>query len=351
MPIEGKELRTLRDNVESELQRITETSLEERFVWLASCPPRTQQYWQYELSIWEDDDNWHNLPCGIFTGVGRTNNPDLGIQTFFDSNDHLLDIIDNAVSTGSMNGLIPLLQRAEALLSEQALQLSIGGAAVNLYSYVYADDEWLKNVCNEYILILHLDENKRDGLTMGCQQSQRYRIKVPGGGGTMFLAIPFDKVQLFEGHERVEGYQNQPYYEYQVALSFAGEDRNYVARVANQLRQKSVRVFYDKYEAASLWGKDLYIHLDEVYRKKARYCVVFLSENYRKKLWTNHERESAQARAFQENKEYLLPVRLDDTEIPGIKPTIGYIHKRDVTVGQLVDLIYRKVHGFGTQQG
>lgn len=138
--------------------------------------------------------------------------------------------------------------------------------------------------------------------------------------------------------------------------SSADADRG--QRTQDTSRQRRIRtpenhrnIFYDKYEAASLWGKDLYTHLDEVYRKKARYCVVFLSENYRKKLWTNHERESAQARAFQENKEYLLPVRLDDTEIPGIKPTIGYIHKKDVTVGQLVDLIYRKVHGFGTQQG
>jgi hypothetical protein len=349
--IVGEEIRRLHDKVELELQRITETSLEERFLWLPNCPAIPQQYWLYELSIWEDDSNWHNLSCGLFTGVGRSNNPDLSIQTFFENNDHLLSIIENAVSTGAMNGLIPLLQTAMGLLSEQALQESIGGAAVSLHSYISSDDEWLKNVCNEYILILHLDENRRKELSVGCQQPERYRIKVPGSGGPMFLNVPFDKVELFEGHKRVEGYKNQPYFEYQVALSFAGEDRNYVARVANQLSAKKVRVFYDKYETASLWGKDLYTHLDEVYRKRARYCVVFVSENYRKKLWTNHERESAQARAFQENKEYLLPVRLDDTELPGIKPTIGYIHKKDVTVSQLADLIYKKIYGFGTQQG
>jgi hypothetical protein len=75
----------------------------------------------------------------------------------------------------------------------------------------------------------------------------------------------------------------------------------------------------------ALWGKDLYTHLDEVYRKRARFCVVFLSKHYRNKLWTNHERESAQARAFEEKEEYILPVKFDDTEIPGIKPTIAYI--------------------------
>ena len=31
-----------------------------------------------------------------------------------------------------------------------------------------------------------------------------------------------------------------------------------------------MRVFYDEYERAELWGKDLYSHLDEVYRRSAR---------------------------------------------------------------------------------
>ena len=31
-----------------------------------------------------------------------------------------------------------------------------------------------------------------------------------------------------------------------------------VQRVANELRNLGVRVFYDRYEQAQLWGKDLY---------------------------------------------------------------------------------------------
>ena len=162
----------------------------------------------------------------------------------------------------------------------------------------------------------------------------------------MFIRAPFDKIQCFEGNERVEGHRYEPYYEYQVALSFAGEDRLYVSKVAKMLRQRRIRVFYDEYEKAILWGKDIYVHLDEVYRKRARFCVLFLSESYKDKLWTNHERESAQARAFEENKEYILPVRLDDTEILGIKPTTGYIHKDDVTIKELEDLVYKKIYGF-----
>ena len=54
---------------------------------------------------------------------------------------------------------------------------------------------------------------------------------------------------------------------YDVALSFAGEQRAYVEKVAAALRRRGHRPFYDDYEKASLWGKDLYEHLDCVYQK------------------------------------------------------------------------------------
>lgn len=113
--------------------------------------------------------------------------------------------------------------------------------------------------------------------------------------------------------------------EFDVALSFAGEDREYVEKTADFLVKSGVKVFYDMYEDTNLWGKDLYQHLDDVYQNKAKYTVVFISENYKKKLWTNHELKSAQARAFSENTEYLLPARFDNTEIAGIRKTTGYI--------------------------
>jgi hypothetical protein len=102
-------------------------------------------------------------------------------------------------------------------------------------------------------------------------------------------------------------------------------------------------VFYDAYEQASLWGKNLYPHLSDVYQHKAGYCVVFLSRFYRDKLWTKHELQSAQARAFSENREYILPVRLDDTEVPGILSTVGYIDMRNTTVENLFLLISEKL--------
>ncbi len=132
-------------------------------------------------------------------------------------------------------------------------------------------------------------------------------------------------------------------FEYDVTLSFAGEQRDYVEAVAAELRSQGVRVFYDNYEQVNLWGKDLYVHLDYIYRKAARYCVLFASADYAKKAWTSHERRSAQARAFEENAEYVLPARFDETEIPGIPPTIGYLHLAELDAKDLADMIVQKI--------
>ncbi|MFF3951542.1 toll/interleukin-1 receptor domain-containing protein [Streptomyces sp. NPDC001902] len=132
-------------------------------------------------------------------------------------------------------------------------------------------------------------------------------------------------------------------YEYDVCLSFAGEQRQYVQGVADGLRKSGVRVFYDDYEKANLWGKDLYEHLDYIYGRAARYCVLFASADYEKKVWTNHERRSAQARALGENREYVLPVRFDDTEIPGLRPTIGFVDASTLEPEELADLVRKKL--------
>jgi hypothetical protein len=135
--------------------------------------------------------------------------------------------------------------------------------------------------------------------------------------------------------------------DYDIALSFAGEQRDYVDRVANLLQQQGVKVFYDRFEEADIWGKNLYEHLSQVYKKRARYTVMFISEAYANKLWTNHERKAAQARAFEEAQEYILPARFDDTEIPGVLSTVGYVSLQDRSPDYLVALITRKLVSSG----
>lgn len=154
----------------------------------------------------------------------------------------------------------------------------------------------------------------------------------------------FKKVPKFSTIQNVNIFNRAQVEDYDIAISFAGEDRVIAERIAESLKQKGYNVFYDKYEQATLWGKDLYEHLTDVYKKKAKYCLMVISKNYAEKQWTNLERKAAQARAFTQSKEYILPLKLDDTEIPGLNETIGYVDFRKVPIDDIINMLEYKLN-------
>lgn len=131
---------------------------------------------------------------------------------------------------------------------------------------------------------------------------------------------------------------------YQIGLSFAGENREYVDQVFQELTKLGISVFYDNYEQIDLWGKDLYTHLNKVYKSDCQYCIIFISKEYAAKLWTRHELSSAQARAFKENREYILPVRFDSTELPGMNETVSYIDATKYNPRSVAEMAVKKLN-------
>jgi hypothetical protein len=62
-------------------------------------------------------------------------------------------------------------------------------------------------------------------------------------------------------------------YAFDIAISFAGEDRVVARRLAVALRDAGLKVFFDEFAAAELFGADLYVKLAEIYEKNARFCM------------------------------------------------------------------------------
>ena len=130
---------------------------------------------------------------------------------------------------------------------------------------------------------------------------------------------------------------------FDVAISFAGAEREYAHKLAEQLREAGYAVFYDDFYPEQLWGKNLTAFFDEIFRKKARYCVMFVSKEYQARKWTSHEARSAQARALEEKgNEYILPIRVDKTELEGLLPTIGYV-SIDVGMEKIGEMLLKKL--------
>ena len=120
-------------------------------------------------------------------------------------------------------------------------------------------------------------------------------------------------------------YMNLEDSRYDIALSFAGEDRDVVLLIARCLDDRGVRVFYDDFERTNLWGADLQEHLTNVYFRWSRYAVIFISKHYKEKKWARHELRAILSRALAEKGAYVLPIRIDDTELDGRLPTVGFL--------------------------
>jgi len=131
--------------------------------------------------------------------------------------------------------------------------------------------------------------------------------------------------------------------QYDVAISFAGEDRATARKFADLLLADKYAVFFDEFEKAALWGEDLTVKLKDIYATLSRFCVMFISQYYVKKPWTKFERQAAVSRMLKEKSAYVLPIRLDDTELPGFPETVGYIDLRTVELTEVYDLLRMKL--------
>jgi hypothetical protein len=113
--------------------------------------------------------------------------------------------------------------------------------------------------------------------------------------------------------------------------------------LANHLRAAGLVVFYDNFYPEDLWGKDLVVTFNEIYKKRSRYCVMFVSREYNEREWTIHEQRSAQERMLQEKgNEYILPVKVEDVELPGLPTTVGYL-PISLGIEAIADILVKKL--------
>lgn len=76
---------------------------------------------------------------------------------------------------------------------------------------------------------------------------------------------------------------------YDVALSFAGEDRTYAEHLRDALEDLGHTVFYDQAEQHLILGEDVEAYLGPIYASGSRYVVAILGEMYGRKRWTLFE--------------------------------------------------------------
>ena len=134
-------------------------------------------------------------------------------------------------------------------------------------------------------------------------------------------------------------------YEYDVALSFAGTERDYARAIAAIGEKNGLKVFLDELYEDELWGENLVESLSEIYANKAHFCLIIVSQEYRKRVFTNVERRAALDRAIQERAAYILPVVVDDAWIDGLPKATAYLDLRRKSVISICEVLVKKVKG------
>ena len=119
-------------------------------------------------------------------------------------------------------------------------------------------------------------------------------------------------------------------YEFDIAISFAGENRLLAKHIADQLIALDVQVFYDENYEANYLGKTWSKEFTRVFGVASRYVLCLLDKHHQDKIWPTFEREVFGPRV---QKEEVIPVFLDDTPIVGVSKDIVGISFKDMSDG------------------
>lgn len=115
-------------------------------------------------------------------------------------------------------------------------------------------------------------------------------------------------------------------HEFDVALSFPGEIREYVKSIALELERilGPNSYFYDDNYTAQLARPSLDTLLQDIYHR-SKMIVVFLSKAYQEKEWCGIEFRTIKEIIMERKYERVMFVKMDEGDIQGVLKTDGYI--------------------------
>jgi TIR domain len=136
---------------------------------------------------------------------------------------------------------------------------------------------------------------------------------------------------------------------FQVAMSFPGEHRPYVASAVEKLRQRlgPDAVFYDLDYQAQLARPNLDVLLQDIYRNRSLLVVVFLCEKYAEKQWCGLEWRAIRDMIKSKQDDQIMFVRFDDATVDGVLSIDGYIDARRYSPKDVADFVLTRLNELG----
>ena len=132
---------------------------------------------------------------------------------------------------------------------------------------------------------------------------------------------------------------------FRIALSFAGEKRDFVAKVAEILAEQFGRehILYDKYHEAEFARRDLGIYLPELYHDQAEFVVVVVCPDYDQKDWTGLEWLAIHDLLKKRKDEEVMLCRFARATVKGVHSNAGWIDLDDKSPGDAELLVLERL--------
>src|SRR5882724_468465 len=124
---------------------------------------------------------------------------------------------------------------------------------------------------------------------------------------------------------------------YDVAVSFASEQRDYVESTVLAAQALGLHVFYDRQLRYDWWGQNFIIEQRLVYSRLAFRFVPFISAEYLANPYPRDEYLYAMLRSVEVGAEYILPVLMGEVRVPAelLHPYVGSLRAEEHTPRQL----------------
>lgn len=132
---------------------------------------------------------------------------------------------------------------------------------------------------------------------------------------------------------------------FRIAFSFAGEKREFVAKVAAILAQRfgEEKVLYDRYHTAEFSRGDLAFYLPDLYEKEADLVVAVFCPDYDKKEWCGLEWNAIYGLLKSRQVGEVMLTRFGRVEGKGLRGLAGYTDLDELTPAQAANEVLERL--------
>ena len=123
-------------------------------------------------------------------------------------------------------------------------------------------------------------------------------------------------------------------FEYDVVIAFSAPDRSTAEEFAILLAERNIKSSLDELRDPDMGSTGPAAHLAETFGRKARFYLLLISRSFPQTHWKDVEQLTSLTPGSS-----FLPVRLDDTDMPGLEDPAQVKDLRSHSKQEIVDLI------------